>query len=212
MGRAGCSEDLSWERRAVSGNKAPWTSSAMEGWEWAGPQGRKAPRDHVLEMVSCSNNNELRHKCSLALLLSGSPPSLFKTTIVHKTSFYTSATSQDDFEYWTHLWQINVCACACVSFVYVYTWECEYAYVCLCVVRTHTCACTNTCVNVHVCINARHCRCIMNVHMRVHMHAHARVWCATVCVYTYMHTHSLCVEWTCMHVHACGMCIADGLG
>lgn len=91
------------------------------------------------ENGSCSSNNEQRRKCSLAVLLSGSPPSPFKTKIVHKTSFYTSATSQDDFEYWTHLWQINACVCAHVSFVCVHMCECEYAYVCLCVESTHVC-------------------------------------------------------------------------
>lgn len=112
----------------------------------------------MLEMVSCSNNNEQRRKCSLAVLLSGSLPSPFNTKIVHKTSFYTSATSQDDFEYQTHLWQINVCVCAHVSFVCIHM--CEYACVCLCVVRACMCACINTCVNEHVCTNACHCRCI----------------------------------------------------
>lgn len=167
-------------------------------------------RLHLLEMVSCRNNKEQRRKCSLVVLLSGSLPSPFNTTVVHKTSSYTSATSQDDFEYWTHLWQINVCVCAHVSFVCTHMCEYEYACVCLCVVRGCMCACINTCVNVHVCTNACRCRCIyMNVHVRVHMHVHACVGYAIVCAHIYVHT-LVCV-WmcTCMPVH---VCVTDGLG
>lgn len=129
MGRAGCSEDLSWERQScfLTRRLGPAQQCRDGSEQGLGRESASGPRLHVLEMVSCRNNNEQQGKRGLAVLLSASP-SPFQAKIVHKTSFYTNATSQDDFEYWTHLWQLNVCVCAHVSFTCVS-------------VSTHVCAC-----------------------------------------------------------------------